>query len=35
MSAIHAASREALALYDKGKDSRAYLEVDVDPVSLL
>ena len=35
MSAIHAASREALVLYDKGKDSRAYLEVDVDPVSLL
>ncbi|MDR0374342.1 MAG: primosomal protein N' [Treponema sp.] len=35
MSSLHAAAREAVSLYDKGKDSGVYLEVDVDPVSLL
>jgi primosomal protein N' (replication factor Y) len=35
MSTLHAAAREAVPLYDKGKDSNVYLEVDVDPVSLL
>jgi len=35
MSAIHNAAREAVHLYEKGKDSRTYLEVDVDPVSML
>lgn len=35
MSALHAAAREAIPLYEKGKDSGVYLEVDVDPVSLL
>jgi len=35
MGAIHAAARELLARYEKGKDSKTYLEVDVDPVSML
>jgi hypothetical protein len=35
MSTLHAAARAAVLLYDKGKDSGVYLEVDVDPVSLL
>jgi primosomal protein N' (replication factor Y) len=35
MGALHGAAREALGRYEKGKDSRVYLEVDVDPVSLL
>jgi primosomal protein N' (replication factor Y) len=35
MGSVHTAAREILALYEKGKDSKAYLEVDVDPVSML
>ena len=35
MSALHGATRTILAAYERGKDSRVYLEVDVDPVSLL
>jgi primosomal protein N' (replication factor Y) len=35
MGTLHAAARTALARYEKGRDSKVYLEVDVDPVSLL
>jgi primosomal protein N' (replication factor Y) len=35
MGPLHNAARTILALYEKGKDSMVYLEVDVDPVSLL
>jgi primosomal protein N' (replication factor Y) len=35
MGPLHWAAREALARYEKGRDSRVRLEVDVDPVSLL
>jgi primosomal protein N' (replication factor Y) len=35
MGPLHLAARTILTRYEKGKDSRAYLEVDVDPVSLL
>jgi primosomal protein N' (replication factor Y) len=35
MGAIHGAARELLARYEKGKDAKVYLEVDVDPVSML
>ncbi|MDR1908736.1 MAG: primosomal protein N' [Spirochaetaceae bacterium] len=35
MGSLHAAAGAILERYDKGKDHRAYLEVDVDPVSLL
>jgi primosomal protein N' (replication factor Y) len=35
MGSLHAAAGTLLARYEKGKDSRVYLEVDVDPVSLL
>jgi primosomal protein N' (replication factor Y) len=35
MGTLHSAARELLARYEKGKDSRVYLEVDVDPVSML
>ena len=35
MGQLHAAARNALALYEKGRDSRVYLEVDIDPVSVL
>ena len=35
MGAVHTAARELLAHYEKGKDSKTYLEVDVDPVSML
>jgi primosomal protein N' (replication factor Y) len=35
ISAIHSAAREILASYDRGRDTRTYLEVDVDPVSML
>ncbi|MDR2783852.1 MAG: primosomal protein N' [Treponema sp.] len=35
MSALHAAARGALPLYDKGKDGSVYLEIDVDPVNVL
>ncbi|MDR2397700.1 MAG: primosomal protein N' [Spirochaetaceae bacterium] len=32
---IHAAARSLLARYETGKDKRVYVEVDIDPVSLL
>jgi primosomal protein N' (replication factor Y) len=35
MGPLHTASRELAARYEKGRDSRAYLEIDVDPVSML
>jgi primosomal protein N' (replication factor Y) len=35
MGALHAAARELISRYDKGKDLKTYLEVDVDPVSML
>jgi primosomal protein N' (replication factor Y) len=35
LGGIHGAARVLLSQYEKGKDSRVYLEVDVDPVSLL
>jgi primosomal protein N' (replication factor Y) len=35
MGPLHGAARIILDRYEKGKDSRVYLEVDVDPVSLL
>jgi primosomal protein N' (replication factor Y) len=35
MGPLHGAARTILDRYEKGKDSRVYLEVDVDPVSLL
>ncbi|MDR3249128.1 MAG: primosomal protein N' [Treponema sp.] len=35
MGKLHGAARTALFRYDKGKDNRVYVEVDVDPVSLL
>ena len=35
MSHLHSAARELAARYEKGRDTRAYLEIDVDPVSML
>ena len=35
MGVIHATARNMLARYETGKDNRVYVEVDVDPVSLL
>jgi len=35
MATLHAAAGTILAQYEKRKDSKVYLEVDVDPVSLL
>jgi primosomal protein N' (replication factor Y) len=35
MGTLHKAAQSALLEYEKKKDSRVYLEVDVDPVSLL
>jgi primosomal protein N' (replication factor Y) len=35
MGGLHGAARTALVRYDRGKDSRVYVEVDIDPVSLL
>jgi primosomal protein N' (replication factor Y) len=35
MNLLHTAARELLARYEKGKDVKAYLEIDVDPVSML
>ena len=32
---IHSAARELIARYEKGRDMKVYLEVDVDPVSML
>jgi len=35
MGSIHATAREITAKYEKGKETKAYLEIDVDPVSML
>jgi primosomal protein N' (replication factor Y) len=35
MGTLHAAAKIILDSYDQGRDAKAYLEVDVDPVSLL
>jgi primosomal protein N' (replication factor Y) len=35
MGTLHAAARQLTAKYDKGKDVKTYLEIDVDPVSML
>jgi primosomal protein N' (replication factor Y) len=35
MGTLHAAARQLLAIYEKGRDAKTYLEVDVDPVSML
>jgi len=35
MGSVHGAARRALAAYEADKDRNAYVEVDVDPVSLL
>jgi len=35
MGALHAAARNLVARYEKGKDAKTYLEIDVDPVSML
>ncbi len=35
MGTLHRAARQALEIYEQQKDSRVYIEVDVDPVSLL
>jgi primosomal protein N' (replication factor Y) len=35
MGTLHAAARVTLERYEQGRDARVYVEVDVDPVSLL
>ena len=35
MGIIHALSRDVILRYEKGKDLKTYLEIDVDPVSML
>ncbi|GHV75470.1 primosomal protein N' [Spirochaetia bacterium] len=35
MGTLHASAKAILDAYEKGRDTKAYLEVDVDPVSLL
>jgi len=35
LGAIHGAAQQVLALYEKNKDAKTYLEIDVDPVSML
>jgi primosomal protein N' (replication factor Y) len=35
MGTLHGAARQILARYEKGKDTKTYLEIDVDPVSML
>jgi len=35
ISAIHSMARELVSIYEKGKESKAYLEIDVDPLSML
>ena len=35
MNTLHPAAKQLLARYEKGKDAKAYLEVDIDPVSML
>jgi primosomal protein N' (replication factor Y) len=35
MGTLHPAAKKILSLYEKGKDAKTYLEIDVDPVSML
>ncbi|MDR1839060.1 MAG: primosomal protein N' [Treponema sp.] len=35
MGALHTAARNLIARYENGKDTKTYLEIDVDPVSML
>jgi primosomal protein N' (replication factor Y) len=35
MGPLHKAAETVFTRYDKGRDARVYLEVDVDPVNLL
>jgi primosomal protein N' (replication factor Y) len=35
MGILHAAAKQLTVKYDKGKDAKTYLEIDVDPVSML
>ena len=35
MGSLHATARHLIALYEKGRDAKVYIEVDVDPVSVL
>lgn len=35
MNALQAVARQLLAKYEKGRDAKTYLEVDIDPVSML
>ena len=35
MNVIHSLAREVISRYEKGKDLKTYLEIDVDPVSML
>ena len=35
LSSIHAMAREVIMRYDKNKDTKTYLEIDVDPMSML
>jgi primosomal protein N' (replication factor Y) len=35
MNVIHSLAREVISVYEKGKESKTYLEIDVDPVSML
>ena len=35
MGPLHSCAREVAARYEKGRDSKTYLEIDVDPVSML
>jgi len=35
MGSIHSLAREVIFHYEKGKDTKTYLEIDVDPVSML
>jgi len=35
IGAIHSMARELVSIYEKGKESKAYLEIDVDPLSML
>jgi primosomal protein N' (replication factor Y) len=35
LSGVHIAARKALALAEKGRDARVYVEIDVDPINLM
>jgi len=35
MNALQPAAQQLVARYEKGADSKTYLEIDVDPVSML